>query len=90
MGKFIRSDGNGGSVISAKPHEIISSVIVTLVIFIAGIIYAAGIKSLEVTENKKDIAKIEVRLEKIENALSDITEIKTDVRWIKDYVIKNK
>lgn len=90
MKKFIRSDGNGGTIVDAKPHHLGIGALVTLIIFICGIIFTAGAKSAEIKKIDENQRVFDKRLEKLENCMSDLTEIKTDVRWIKDFVIKNK
>ena len=75
MRSIIKSDGNGSTVIGIKPHIIGIGAIITLSLFIATVIYAAGGKTAKIAENEKLIIANQEKIECLTKLEKKVTKL---------------
>jgi len=67
MRSIVKSDGNGSTIIGYKPHTLGIGALITLIIFVTTVIYAAGGKNNKIEEHEKKIKMMEDCMSKLES-----------------------
>jgi len=66
MEPIIQSDGNGSTILKGRPHQWGIGAIITLVLFVVSVVFAAGANNERLKDVEDDYIKIEKRVSTME------------------------
>jgi len=75
MASIVRSDGNGNTIINVRPHVLGIGTIVTIVLFLLGVVFSAGNRDNRIVACEDGIRKIEYKLERFEKLEKQVTKL---------------